>query len=163
MLTGRKGMAKVSQTPGKTQLLNFFLINQHWYLVDLPGYGYAKVSKSQQKNLSGMIESYLQERQTLLFAFVLIDVNIPPSKTDLKFLAWLGERAIPFALVFTKADRLGTSTIHQNVSAFQQAMLEQWESLPPHFVTSSVYRTGRSELLDYIGSSLGHFSPPKKA
>jgi GTP-binding protein len=151
MLTGRKGLAKVSQTPGKTQLINFFLINRRWYLVDLPGYGYARVSKVQQKNLATIINGYLFQRKPLLLAFVLIDVNInPPSRNDLAFVNRLGEEGLPFALVFTKADRLGSVTVEKNIGAFMAELSESWETLPPHFITSSERRTGRDEILEYV-------------
>lgn len=154
MLTAKKGLAKVSGTPGKTQLINFFTINDRWYLVDLPGYGYAKVSKTQQKNLAKMIEGYLIGRAALVLAFVLIDSNITPSKTDLDFINSLGEYGIPFALVFTKTDRLKKNQIDHNIQLFLQELSETWENLPPHFITSSVYRTGREEVLKYINDTL---------
>lgn len=150
MLTGKKGLAKVSGTPGKTQLINFFLINQTWYLVDLPGYGYARVSKEKQKILSNMIGGYLQRRQSLLSAFVLIDSNIPPMKIDLEFVNYLGEHSVPFALIFTKSDRLKKNALDQNVTAFLREMAKTWETLPPHFITSAEYRTGKGEVLEYI-------------
>lgn len=150
MLTGKKGLAKVSGTPGKTQLINFFLINQTWYLVDLPGYGYARVSKEKQKSLSAMIDGYLLHRRALLSAFVLIDSNIPPSKIDLEFVDRLGEHRIPFALVFTKTDRLKKNVLERNVLAFLGEMGKSWETLPPHFITSAEYRTGKEEVLGYI-------------
>ncbi len=163
MLTGKKGLAKVSQTPGKTQLLNFFLINHFWYLVDLPGYGYAKVSKVKQKVLSGMVKSYLFQREALLIAFVLIDPNIPPTKIDLEFINGLGEGNVPFALVFTKTDKMGKVAVQQSVERFLAALSETWETLPPHFVTSSEYRTGRPEMLEYIDGLLKRHKPPTKA
>ncbi len=150
MLTSKKGLAKVSGTPGKTQLINFFLINQTWYLVDLPGYGYARVSKEKQKSLSAMIDGYLLHRQALISAFVLIDSNIPPSKIDLEFVDRLGEHHIPFALVFTKTDRLKKNVLERNVLAFLGEMRKSWETLPPHFITSAEYRTGKEEVLGYI-------------
>lgn len=154
MLAGKKGLAKVSGTPGKTRLLNYFLINHTWYLVDLPGYGYARVSKSEHRKLGLLIDEYLQRRLTLQVAFVLIDANVPPMKIDLEFLHGLGEKGIPFALVFTKSDRLGQATLDKNVAAFLTEMARDWESLPPHFVTSSERRTGREALLTYIGDIL---------
>ncbi|MBK9337787.1 MAG: YihA family ribosome biogenesis GTP-binding protein [Lewinellaceae bacterium] len=150
MLTARNGLAKVSGTPGKTQLLNFFNINDRWYLVDLPGYGYAKVSKSQQKTLAAMIEGYLIRRAPLVLVFVLIDSNVPPTAIDLEFVNRLGEFGVPFALAFTKTDRQKKGVLDNNVEAFLEAMRETWESLPPHFITSSKYSTGREEILDYI-------------
>lgn len=153
MLT-RKGMAKVSATPGKTQLLNYFLINHKWFLVDLPGYGYARVSKEKQKALANMINGYLLNRTALMMAFVLIDSNIPPSKIDLAFVNGLGEHGIPFALAFTKADKLGKVTLDKNIGLFMTALSETWETLPPHFVTSAERRTGKEEILEYIGECL---------
>lgn len=150
MLTARKGLAKVSGTPGKTRLLNYFLINQSWYLVDLPGYGYAKVSKSEQQKLASMIEEYLGNHTAMLLAFVLIDGSIPPSKTDLNFINGLGKYGVPFALVFTKADRLGKSKLDENIQAFFAELSKSWETLPPYFVTSSSKPRGREEILDYL-------------
>ncbi len=151
MLTGRKGLAKVSGTPGKTQLLNFFNIDDAWYLVDLPGYGYAKVSKTQQRNLNNMIDGYLSRRMQLVLAFVLIDANIPPSPADIEFINRLGTYDVPFAIAFTKTDRQKKQVdLDQNIEAFLQALSETWETLPPYFFTSSVRSTGRTEILDYI-------------
>ncbi|MCB0532207.1 MAG: YihA family ribosome biogenesis GTP-binding protein [Lewinellaceae bacterium] len=154
MLTGRKGLAKVSGTPGKTQLLNYFNINDSWYLVDLPGYGYAKVSKSQQRTLAKMIEGYLIRRAALVSAFVLIDSNIPPTQTDLEFINQLGEYNVPFAILFTKTDRVKKGNLDQNIEDFLEALKETWETLPPYFRTSSVYSTGKTEVLDYIAQIL---------
>jgi GTP-binding protein len=153
MLT-RKGLAKVSGTPGKTQLLNFFLINKTWYLVDLPGYGYARLSKTQRAGLSKMIDGYLLNRRTLALAFVLIDSTIPPLKIDLDFINRLGEQQVPFALAFTKADRIGKAALEQNIAAFMAALSENWEELPPYFVTSAERRTGKEEVLNYIQKAL---------
>ena len=150
MLTARKGLAKVSGTPGKTRLLNYFLINWQWYLVDLPGYGYARVSKTEQKRLSGMINSYLKYREPMMLAFVLIDSNLPPTKIDLDFVNGLGEQGIPFALAFTKADRIGKVKVQESVQAFMDELSKTWETLPPYFITSSERRTGREEILSYI-------------
>jgi GTP-binding protein len=150
MLTGKKGLAKVSGTPGKTQLINFFRINKRWYLVDLPGYGYAKVSKTKLKELSKMIEGYLMFRQTLALAFVLIDSNVPPQNADLEFINTLGAGNVPFALVFTKADRLTPGQLANSMAAFFEKLSETWETLPKHFVSSAEYRTGREEILGYI-------------
>ena len=154
MLTGRKGLAKVSGTPGKTQLLNYFNINDSWYLVDLPGYGYAKVSKSQQRTLAKMIEGYLIRRAALVSAFVLIDSNIPPTQTDLEFINQLGEYNVPFAILFTKTDRVKKGNLDQNIEDFLEALKETWETLPPYFRTSSVYSTGKTEVLAYIAQIL---------
>jgi GTP-binding protein len=152
MLTAKKGLAKVSGTPGKTQLINFFLINQYWYLVDLPGYGYARVSKEKQKSLASLINGYLFNRGQMLLAFVLIDVNInPPSKVDLDFINSLGEHGVPFTIIFTKADRIKPGAMERHIADFQAKLLETWETMPPYFVSSSERRTGRQEILDYIG------------
>jgi GTP-binding protein len=150
MLTGRKGLAKVSRTPGKTQLINFFNIDDQWYLVDLPGYGYAKVSKTQQRKLASMIEGYLIQRDSLVLAFVLIDSNIAPSQTDLDFINRLGEYSVPFAILFTKTDRDKKGDLDKNIADFLEEMSKSWETLPPHFRTSSPYSTGKAEVLDYI-------------
>lgn len=155
MLT-HKGLAKVSGTPGKTRLLNFFLINEWWYLVDLPGYGYARVSKSMQKNLSGMINSYLLYREELLNAFVLIDSTIPPTKIDLDFINGLGEQSVPFVIVFTKTDRIGKDTLQKNIDLFMGKLSETWETLPEYFITSAEKRIGRTELLEYIAKWSKH-------
>ena len=154
MLTGRKHLAKVSGTPGKTQLLNFFLINDNWHLVDLPGYGYAKVSKTKRKELASMIEGYLFKRENLMNAFVLIDSNIEPKQVDIDFINSLGERGVPFSIVFTKADRQSDVKTKEQIALFEERLLETWETLPPYFISSAVHRTGRDELLDYIQSIL---------
>jgi GTP-binding protein len=154
MLTGRKGLAKVSGTPGKTRLLNYFLINKKWYLVDLPGYGYARLSKSAQQALATMIRDYFEHRPSLALAFVLIDSNIEPSKTDLAFVDQLGELGVPFVLAFTKTDRMKPGALQRNVDLFLKAMSETWETLPPYVLTSSEYRTGRAELLGHISETL---------
>lgn len=149
MLT-HKGLAKVSATPGKTRLLNFFLINQSWYLVDLPGYGYARVSKTEQKNLKSMIDGYFRQREELIAAFVLIDSTIPPTKIDLDFINGLGEAGVPFVLVFTKSDKIGKDTLQRNIGAFMDKLSETWENLPTYFTTSAEKRMGRTELLEFI-------------
>ncbi len=155
MLTGRKGLAKVSGTPGKTRLINYFNINDRWYLVDLPGYGFAKVSKSQQRALSNMIEGYLAKRQTLALAFVLIDANVPPMRIDLEFINSLGEMRVPFAIVFTKTDRhkKGVSQ-SDNIAAFLEALSQYWEPLPKYFLSSAATGAGRSELLECVSDVL---------
>lgn len=154
MLTARTGLAKVSGTPGKTRLLNFFLINKLWHLVDLPGYGYARVSKGERKALKSLIDGYFLRRMELCCAFVLVDSNIPPSKIDLEFINGLGSMQVPFVVVFTKADRIGKQQLEDNVGAFMDKLSETWETLPPHFVTSSEKRTGREELLGFIEKTL---------
>lgn len=150
MLTGRKGLAMTSQKPGKTQLINHFIINKEWHLVDLPGYGYARLSKGGRDGLRRMIEDYVLERRELVCLFVLLDARLEPQKIDLEFIEWLGEESVPFALVFTKADKLSKGKLSANISAYKDRLLEAWEELPPLFITSSEERTGRDELLDYI-------------
>jgi len=154
MLTNRKGLAKVSGTPGKTRLLNFFLINRQWHLVDLPGYGYARVSKSERKALENLINGYFARRDELSCAFVLIDSNIAPSKNDLEFVNSLGEMQVPFVIAFTKTDRIGRPQMEQNVADFMGKLSETWETLPTYFITSSERRTGRDEMLEFIGKTL---------
>lgn len=150
MLTGRKGLAKTSSMPGKTLLINHFLINESWYLVDLPGYGYARRSKAQQEELTRMIKSYVCERENLTCLFLLIDSRHKPQNIDIEFIRFLGENGIPFAIVFTKADKNRSGELKRNVKGFLDKMIEEWEELPPHFVTSSAHSDGREELLDYI-------------
>ena len=155
MLT-RKGLAKVSGTPGKTQLLNFFLINKTWYLVDLPGYGYARLSKKKRAELTMMIDGYLLNRQTLALAFVLVDSTLPPMKIDLELINQLGENQIPFAIAFTKADRIGRDTVQKNIAQFMGELSETWETPPQYFVTSAERRTGKEEILSYIQKAIRH-------
>ena len=152
MLTGRKGLAMTSATPGKTLLINHFLINKEWYLVDLPGYGYAKRGKSQQEQLTRIINSYILDRPQLTSLFVLIDSRLEPQKIDLEFIEWLGENAVPFGIIFTKADKLGRGRLTEKVNKFLDTLKEQWEELPPHFITSSLDKSGRDDVLDYISS-----------
>ena len=150
MLTARKGLAMTSQKPGKTQLINHFIINDAWYLVDLPGYGYARLGKDSRDSLRRMIEDYILERKELVLLFVLLDCRHEPQKIDLEFIQWLGEEGVPFALVFTKADKLSKGRLAANVEAYKAKLHEEWEELPPIFVTSSEERIGRDELLGYI-------------
>ncbi len=151
MLCNHKGLAKTSATPGKTLLINHFIINNEWYLVDLPGYGYAKRSKSVQQKLEQMISSYILQREQLVNLFVLIDIRHDPQKIDMEFIEWLGQSQIPFAIVFTKADKLGNEQkAKKAAAAYMDKLKEQWEELPPYFVTSSDKKTGRDEVLDYI-------------
>lgn len=150
MLTARKGLAMTSQKPGKTQLINHFIINDSWYLVDLPGYGYARLGKDSRDSLRRMIEDYVLERKELVLLFVLIDCRHEPQKIDLEFIQWLGEEGVPFSLVFTKADKLSKGRLASNIEAYTAKLLEEWEELPPIFVTSSEERVGRDELLGYI-------------
>ena len=150
MLTARKGLAMTSQKPGKTQLINHFIINDAWYLVDLPGYGYARLGKDSRDSLRRMIEDYVLERKELVLLFVLLDCRHEPQKIDLEFIQWLGEEGVPFALVFTKADKLSKGRLAANVEAYKAKLREEWEELPPIFVTSSEERMERDELLGYI-------------
>ena len=150
MLTGRKGLAMTSQKPGKTQLINHFIINDAWYLVDLPGYGYARLSKDAREKLKKMIEDYTLERKELICLFVLVDARHDPQKIDLEFIEWLGEEGVPFALVFTKADKLTKGKLATNIEGYKARLRQQWEELPPLFITSSEECLGRKELLDYI-------------
>ncbi|AVM56960.1 YihA family ribosome biogenesis GTP-binding protein [Bacteroides heparinolyticus] len=152
MLTGRKGLAMTSATPGKTMLINHFLINKSWYIVDLPGYGYAKRGQKGKEQIRNIIESYILQRQQMTNLFVLIDSRLAPQAIDLQFIEWLGENAIPFAIVFTKADKLKGGRLNNNISQYLQKLQEQWEELPPYFVTSSENRLGKKELLDYMES-----------
>ena len=152
MLTGRKGLAMTSATPGKTMLINHFLINKEWHLVDLPGYGYAKRGKKAMQQLQNIIEYYILERKQLTCLFVLIDSRLTPQKIDLEFIEWLGEHGIPFGIIFTKADKNKAGELKKNVSTFLAKLAEQWEELPPHFITSSEKKIGRTEFLDYIES-----------
>jgi GTP-binding protein len=150
MLTGRKGLAMTSATPGKTMLINHFLINDSWYIVDLPGYGYARRGKDSRDQLKKIIEDYILERQQMTNLFVLVDSRHEPQKIDLEFMAWLGENEVPFAIVFTKLDKLSSEAGKKNVAAYCEKLLEQWEALPPVFMTSSEDGRGREELLNYI-------------
>ena len=150
MLTNRKGLAMTSSTPGKTMLINHFLINGEWYLVDLPGYGYARRGKEGREKLRVIIEDYILEREALTNLFVLVDSRHEPQKIDLEFMEWLGENDIPFAIVFTKADKQGGGKLQMNVNAYKEKLLENWEELPPIFVTSSEKAEGREVLLNYI-------------
>lgn len=150
MLTGRSKLAKTSATPGKTMLINHFLINNEWYLVDLPGYGYAKRSKKDKDKLEVMISSYILKREQMINLFLLIDCRHEPQKIDLEFMEWLGENGVPFSIVFTKSDKLGGGKLKQNISFYLKELKKQWEELPPYFITSSENKTGRQEILDYI-------------
>lgn len=150
MLTQRKGLAMTSQKPGKTQLINHFLINNEWHLVDLPGYGFARVGQSNRERLKSIIEDYILEREQLTNLFILLDCRHEPQKIDLEFIEWAGENGVPFALVFTKADKLSKEKLASNIEAYKQTLLESWEELPPIFITSSEAKEGRDELLNYI-------------
>ena len=152
MLTGRAGLAKTSATPGKTILINHFLINGQWYVVDLPGYGYAKRGMGQREELQRMIAGYILRREQMVNLFLLIDSRHEPQRIDLEFITWLGENGIPFSIVFTKADKLAKGKLTANIKGYLNELSEQWEELPPYFITSSETRQGRDELLDYIDS-----------
>ena len=150
MLTNQRKLAMTSATPGKTLLINHFLINNEWYLVDLPGYGYAKRSKSQTEQLEHIISSYVLDRQQLTLLFVLIDSRHAPQKIDLEFIQWLGENGVPFLIIFTKADKLTKTALASNIAAYKNRLLEEWEELPQIFITSSETAHGREEVLEYI-------------
>lgn len=150
MLTQRSKLAMTSSTPGKTMLINHFLVNKEWYLVDLPGYGYARRGKAAQEGLRTIIEDYILEREQMTNLFVLIDCRLEPQKIDLEFMEWLGENGVPFSIIFTKADKLTSGKLKDNVNKYLRKLEEQWEELPPYFVSSAEKKTGRSEILDYI-------------
>ncbi|WP_148332636.1 ribosome biogenesis GTP-binding protein YihA/YsxC [Bacteroides acidifaciens] len=150
MLTSRKGLAMTSATPGKTMLINLFLINKNWYLVDLPGYGYARRGQKGKDQIRTIIEDYILEREQMTNLFVLIDSRLEPQKIDLEFIEWLGENGIPFAIIFTKADKLKGGRLKMNINSYLRELGKQWEELPPYFISSSEDRTGRAEILDYI-------------
>ena len=149
-LTNQKKLAQTSATPGKTLLINHYLINNEWYLVDLPGYGYAKRSKSQNEQLEHIISSYVLDREAMTLLFVLIDSRHEPQKIDLEFFQWLGENGVPFSIIFTKADKLTKSVLAKNIVAYKAKLLEEWEELPPVFITSSENGLGKNEVLGYI-------------
>lgn len=150
MLTDNKKLAKTSGRPGKTQLINHFIINEEWYLVDLPGYGYAKTSKTNRAEWEKFIVKYLTKREQLLNVFVLIDSRLEPQKIDLEFMNWCGEKQIPFSMVFTKIDKLSSSALQKNLAKYKKVMLKSWEALPPVFTTSSISKFGQEKLLNYI-------------
>ena len=150
MLTNRKSLAKTSGKPGKTQLINHFLINKNWHLVDLPGYGYAKVSKSSKRTFQKFIIEYFGKRKQLVCGFVLVDIRHEPQKIDMEFMEWLGENLVPFCVIFTKADKLKPKAIENHVKAYENSMLEIWEEMPKYFITSSSNGLGKDELLAYI-------------
>jgi GTP-binding protein len=150
MLTNRKALAKVSGKPGKTRLINHFLINEEWYLVDLPGYGYAKTGREERKKWEKSFRNYILLRENLYCLFVLIDSRHDPQQNDLEFMEWLGLSQVPFAIIFTKADKLKPEELEENVRVFRDKMLETWEEMPQYFVSSAVSRQGQSEILNYI-------------
>ena len=150
LLTGVKGLALTSSTPGKTQLINHFLINDSWYIVDLPGYGYAQRGKKGRERIRGIIDAYLDEREELTCLFVLLDCRHEPQKIDLEFINQLGESGIPFAIIFTKIDKISNTKLNANVAIYKSKLLESWEELPPIFFTSAEHKKGKEEILDYI-------------
>jgi len=154
MLTGRKHLAKISVKPGKTQTINHFLINKAWYLVDLPGYGYASVSKEKKAGFGKMIENYIPKSTNLFCLFVLVDIRLKPQTTDLSFINWAGSKGVPLVIVFTKADKLPKSSVKQNVKTFETELLNYWEDMPTVFITSAEKKTGRDELLTFINETL---------
>ncbi len=150
MIVGHKNLAKTSGKPGKTQLINHFVINDEWYLVDLPGYGYAKASKTSRAQWEKFIADFLTKRDTLMNIFVLLDSRLEPQKIDLEFMNWCGENQLPFSMVFTKIDKLSSSALQKNLTKYKKEMLKYWEALPPVFVTSSVSTFGKEKILNYI-------------
>jgi len=154
MLMARKGLAKVSNKPGKTQTINHFMVNQSWYLVDLPGYGFASVSKNIRHGFGKIIDNYVLKSENLFFLFVLVDIRHEPQKIDLSFLEWAGSNEVPLGIVFTKSDKLSSSSIVQHVKKYELELSKRWEEIPPVFITSSTSKKGRNELLAFIGDSL---------
>ena len=162
MLTMSKKLAKTSGTPGKTQTINHFLINNAWYLVDLPGYGYASVSKSLRAGFGKIIESYVTQRENLCCLFVLLDIRHEPQKIDLSFVEWAGSKGIPICLLFTKTDKLGRNDLEKNVSFYKKVLLRQWEELPPFFLTSAETAMGREEVLEFVNSTISTWESSKQ-
>jgi len=150
MITGRNKLAKISGRPGKTQLINHFMINDNWYLVDLPGYGYAKASKTSRANWEKFISEYLTKREELLNVFVLLDCRLEPQQIDIEFMNWCGEKQIAFSMVFTKIDKLSSTSLQKNLAKYKKEMLKHWEELPPVFTTSATSKFGQEKLLNYI-------------
>lgn len=158
MLTGKTHLAKTSSTPGKTIYINHFLINGNWYLVDLPGYGYAKRGMKQRDELQRMISGYILRREQMMNLFLLVDIRHEPQRIDMEFIEWLGENGVPFSIVFTKSDKLSKGRAAENVRRYLDELSKQWEELPPYFVTSSETRQGRDKLLNYIGTIIASVS-----
>lgn len=152
MLTKKHKLAMTSSTPGKTQLINHFIVNEEWYLVDLPGYGFALRNKKGKEGIKNIIEDYILEREQMTNLFVLIDSRLEPQKIDMEFMEWLGENGVPFSIIFTKADKLTSGKLKDNVNIYLRKLHEQWEELPPHFVSSAESKLGRNDILDYIDS-----------
>lgn len=150
MLCDRKDLARTSKKPGKTQMINYFIIDKTWNIVDLPGYGYAKISKSKRAEWRKMIEGYLQKRQQLMCAFILIDSNVPPQKIDMEFINWLGQARVPFSIVYTKTDKMAKDKIQGNIDNIRLELLKSWDTLPNEFITSANKRTGKEEILTFI-------------
>lgn len=157
-LLGRKNLARTSSTPGKTRLINHFIINSEWFLVDLPGYGYARISKTERDKWESMIRSYFRFRQNLVNTFILIDSRIEPKASDLDFINWFGENQLPFTLIFTKSDKLTANQLDSNIAAFRAKMLENWEEMPQYIVTSSVTGEGRDQILELISAGNADFA-----
>jgi GTP-binding protein len=154
MVTNQKSLAKTSSRPGKTQLINHFLINNNWYLVDLPGYGFAKVSKKIKEEFQAYIVDYVLKRENLYCLFVLVDSRHEPQKIDMEFINWLGEKEVPFALIFTKCDKLGKNKLTQNIADYKEELLKHWEELPPIFLSSAEDGTGKEDILSFIEQSM---------
>ncbi len=150
MLCNRKDLAKTSNTPGKTQLINYFLVNDAWYLVDLPGYGYAQISKKKRAAWRRMIEGYFAQRMNMQCAFVLLDAKVPPQRIDMEFINWMGEMQVPFVLIYTKTDKLKAHEVPESVAKIQEAILKSWDELPQEFITSSTKKIGRKKILKFI-------------
>lgn len=154
LLTNNKNLAKTSSTPGKTQTINHFLINKQWYLVDLPGYGYAKLSKSIKQGFGAIIENYILKRENLSCLFILIDCRLEPQKIDLSFINWAGGKGIPIGIIFTKSDKVSRNELAKNVKRFEKTLLEEWEELPPYFISSAEKKNGKEEILTFIEDTL---------
>lgn len=154
MIAGRKNLAKTSSTPGKTKLINHFIVNEEWYLVDLPGYGYARTSKTDRREFNLLITKYISERENLASLFLLIDSRHKPLPNDLNFIHWLGINQVPFAIVFTKTDKISSSVLESNFSAYKKEMRKSWEKLPAFFISSAVNGTGKNEILEFIESTI---------
>jgi GTP-binding protein len=161
MLTNSRNLAKTSSTPGKTQTINHFLINTAWYLVDLPGYGYAKASKSLRQGFGRIIEDYVLKRENLSCLFILIDARLEPQKIDLSFIQWVGEKNIPLCLLFTKSDKLGKNDLAKSIARYKKTLTEVWDELPPIVITSSETRMGKDEVLDFISAAITNWTAAK--
>jgi GTP-binding protein len=162
MLTGKKDLAKVSQTPGKTQTINYFLIDNEWYMVDLPGIGYARISRSKREEWEKMIHFFLKNRTNLQYVFMLLDAMIPPQKIDIDFINWMGENRIPFVIVYTKTDRILPRDLKKNLKLIQDEILKYWEQLPPQFISSAEKKRGREDILSFVKVANISFIPFKK-